>query len=155
MWRPQGIQPPADHSGYCIIIIQEKSEGSYISMTRGRKPEAAIAEAKGFAERMGYLPIDNQHDDLMFDFLIFKRESARVVKVRQTRYHIDPNGFYDQQFPDEIQGLRNLPFPPFILRELWLRTQHERVWRRLVVYDLSVEEIAWWGPDEYVNPHAR
>lgn len=124
-------------------------------MTRGRKPEAAIAEAKGFAERMGYLPIDNQLDDLMFDFLIFKRESVRVVKVRQTRYHIDPNGFYDQQFPDEIQGLRNLPFPPFILRELWLRTQHERVWRRLVVYDLSVEEIAWWGPDEYVNPHAR
>jgi hypothetical protein len=124
-------------------------------MTRGRKPEAAIAEAKGFAERMGYLPIDNQHDDLMFDFLIFKRESARVVKVRQTRYHIDPNGFYDQQFPDEIQGLRNLPLPPFILRELWLRTQHERVWRRLVVYDLSVEEIAWWRPDEYINPHAR
>ena len=124
-------------------------------MTRGRKPEAAIAEAKGFAERMGYLPIDNQLDDLMFDFLIFKRESVRVVKVRQMRYHIDPNGFYDQQFPDEIQGLRNLPLPPFILRELWLRTQHERVWRRLVVYDLSVEEIAWWGPDEYINPHAR
>ena len=124
-------------------------------MTRGKKPEAAIAEAKGFAERMGYLPMDNQYDDLMFDFLIFKRESVRVVKVRQTRYHIDPNGFYDQQFPDEIQGLRNLPLPPFILRELWLRTQHERVWRRLVVYDLSVEEIAWWGPDEYINPHAR
>ena len=98
-------------------------------MTRGRKPEAAIAEAKGFAERMGYLPIDNPYDNLMFDFLIFKHESVRVVKVRQTRYHIDPNGFYDQQFPDEIQGLRNLPLPPFILRELWLRTQHERVWR--------------------------
>jgi len=124
-------------------------------MTRGKKPEASIAEAKGFAERMGYLPIDNQLDDLMFDFLIFKRESVRVVKVRQTRYHIDPNGFYDQQFPDEIQGLRNLPLPPFILRELWLRTQHERVWRRLVVYDLSIEEIAWWGPDAYINPHAR
>ena len=124
-------------------------------MTRGRKPEAAIAEAQGFAERMGYLSIENQYDDLMFDFLIFKRESVRVVKVRQTRYHIDPSGFYDQQFPDEIQGLRNLPLPPFILRELWLRTQHERVWRRLVVYDLSVEEIAWWGPDDYTNPHAR
>jgi len=124
-------------------------------MTRGRKPDAAIAEAKGFAERMGYLSIDNQHDDLMFDFLIFKRGSVRVVKVRQTRYHIDPNGFYDQQFPDEIRGLRNLPLPPFILRELWLRTQHERAWRRLVVYDLSIEEIEWWGPDEYMNPHAR
>jgi hypothetical protein len=75
--------------------------------------------------------------------------------VRQTRYHIDPNGFYEQQFPDEILGLRCLPFPPFILRELWLRTQHERVWRRLIVHDLSVGEIGWWGPDEYTNPHAR
>ena len=124
-------------------------------MTRGKKPEAAIAEAKEFAERMGYLPMDNPHEDLPFDILIFKRESVRVVKVRQTRYHIDPNEFYEHQFPEVIQGLRNLPFPPFILRELWLRTQHERVWRRLVVHDLSIEEIEWWGPDEYTNPHAR
>ena len=124
-------------------------------MTRGKKPEAAIAEAKEFAERMGYFPMDNPHEDLPFDFLIFKRESVRVVKVRQTRYHIDPNEFYEQQFPEVIQGLRNLPFPPFILRELWLRTQHERVWRRLVVHDLSVEEIEWWGPDKYTNPHTR
>jgi len=124
-------------------------------MTRGKKPEAAITEAKGFAERMGYLPVDNQHEDLAFDFLIFKPESALAVKVRQTRYHIDPNGFYEQQFPDEIRGLRNLPLPPFILRELWLRTQHERMWRRLVVHDLSIGEIGWWGPDGYSNPHAR
>jgi hypothetical protein len=125
------------------------------SMTRGKKPEAAIAEAKGFAERMGYLTMDNRSDDLKFDFLIYKRESVRAVKVRQTRYHIDPNGYYDQQFPDEIQGLRSVPFPPFVLRELWLRTQHERGWRRLVIYDLSIGEIGWWGPDEYTNPHAR
>ena len=124
-------------------------------MTRGKKPEAAIAEAKGFAQRMGYLPMDNLYDDLMFDFLIFERESVRVVKVRQTRYHINPNGFYEQQFPDEIQGLRSLPFPPFVLRELWLRTQHERVWRRLIVHDLSIGELEWWRPDEYTNPHAR
>ncbi len=45
--------------------------------------------------------------------------------MRQTRYHIDPNKFYDQQFPDEIKGLRTLPFQPFILRELWLRTRPE------------------------------
>jgi len=91
----------------------------------------------------------------MFDFLIFKRESDRAVKIRQTRYHINPNGFYEQEFPYEIQGLRMLPFPQFVLRELWLRTQHERAWRRLVVYDLSIEEIEWWGPDKYTNPHAR
>jgi hypothetical protein len=124
-------------------------------MTRGKKPEAAIGEAKEFEERRGYLPMDNPHKDLPFDILIFKRESVRVVKVRQTRYHIDPNEFYEQQFSELIQGLRKLPCPPFILRELWLRTQHERVWRRLVVHNLSVEEIEWWGPDKYTNPHAR
>ena len=124
-------------------------------MTRGKKPLTAIHEAKEFAERMGYFPMVNPHADLPFDFLIFKRESVRVVKVRLTRYPIDPNGFYEEQFPDEIRGLRMLPFPPFILREIWLRTQHERVWRRLVVHDLSIEEIEWWGPDEYTNPHAR
>ena len=124
-------------------------------MTRGKKPEAAIAEAKTFAERMGYRWTDNPHADLAFDFEIFKPLYFRLVKVHQTRYHIDPNGFYEQQFPDEIKGLRELPFPPFILRELWLRTRHERAWRRLVVYDLSVAEIGWWGPDDYTNPHAR
>lgn len=124
-------------------------------MTRGKKPDAAIAEAKGFAERMGYRWIENPHRDLPYDLQIFKPASFRLVKVRQTRYHIDPNGFYDQQFPDEIADLRSLPFPPFIPRELWLRTQHERVWRRLLVYDAGVADIEWWGPDNYTNPHAR
>jgi hypothetical protein len=124
-------------------------------MTRGKKPEAAIAEAKGFAERMGYRWTDNPHADLSFDFQIFKPLYFRLVKVRQTRFLIDPEAFYEELFPDEIRQLRELPFPPFILRELWLRTRHERTWRRLVVHDLSVSEIGWWGPDDYTNPHAR
>lgn len=124
-------------------------------MTRGKKPEAAITEAKGFAERMGYRWTDHPHMDLAFDFEIFKPLYLRLVKVRQTRFLIDPEVFYEELFPDEIRQLRELPFPPFILRELWLRTRHERTWRRLVVYDLSVAEIGWWGPDDYTNPHAR
>jgi len=124
-------------------------------MTRGKRPEGAIVEAKGFAGRMGYRWQDNGNADLPFDFLIFKHESFRAVRVRQTRYRIDPESFYEEMFPDEIRDLRNLPFPSFIIRELWLRTQHERVWRRLVIYDVAVSEIGWWGPDDYTNPHAR
>ncbi len=124
-------------------------------MTRGKKPEAAIAEAKGFAERMGYRWTENPHTDLAYDFEIFKPLNFRLVKVRQTRFLIDPEAFYEDLFPDEIRGLRELPFPPFILRELWLRTRHERTWRRLVVHDFAVTEIGWWGPDDYTNPHAR
>ncbi|MEN6395918.1 MAG: hypothetical protein ABFC78_05480 [Methanoregula sp.] len=124
-------------------------------MTRGKKPESAINEAKGFAERMGYNWMDNLHEELAFDFFIFKPASFRVVKVRLTRYHIDPEAMYEKLFPDEIRDLRELPFPPFILRELWLRTRHERAWRRLVIHDTGVSEIEWWGPDDYTNPHVR
>jgi len=77
------------------------------------------------------------------------------VKVRQTRYRIDPELFYEDLFPNELRGLQELPFPPITLRELWLRTQHERIWRRLLVHDLAVGELEWWGPDGYENPYTR
>ncbi len=124
-------------------------------MTRGKKPDAAIAEAKGFAERMGYHWMENAEPDLPFDFLIFKTDSVRVIKVRQARNHIAPDVFYEKEFPDEVAGLRSLPFPPGIFRELWLKTRGERVWRRLHVTAVGVWEIEWWGPDGYTNPHAR
>ena len=87
-------------------------------MTRGKKPEAAIAEAKTFAERMGYCWTDNPHADLGFDFECFKPQNFRLVKVHQTRFQIDSEAFYEELFPDEIKGLRELPFPQFILRAL-------------------------------------
>jgi hypothetical protein len=124
-------------------------------MTRGQRPLKAIVEAKGFAERMGYRWQDNSQEDLAYDFLIFKSDSIRLVKVRQSRYRINPESFYEDLFPDEIRALRELPFPKPIVRELWFRTQHERVWRRLMIHDISVGEIEWWGPDGYVTPHAR
>ena len=124
-------------------------------MTRGKKPEAAIAEAKSFAERMGYRWMDNPHADLQFDFLIFKPGSFRLVKVKTSRYRLDPEIFSDQIYPEMVAELRSLPFPSFVLRELWLRTQHERSWRRFIVNAVSVSEIEWWGPDDYTNPHAR
>jgi len=91
--------------------------------TRGRKPEAAIAEAKTFAERGGYRGSDNLYPDLAFDFQIFKPQSIRFVKMRQTRHRIDPDALYNQLFPEENRGLRELPFPPFIPRKLWRRTR--------------------------------
>ena len=124
-------------------------------MTRGRKPTTAIAEAKRCAEKMGYRWMENKEPDLPFDVLIFKKDAVRAVKVRQTRYHIDPDVFYEMNYEEEVAGLRNLPFPPYVFRELWLRTRGERVFRRLHVTDVSVGEIEWWGPDGYTNPHAR
>jgi hypothetical protein len=124
-------------------------------MARGKKPEAAIAEAKKFSERMGYWWQENTNPALAYDFLIFKSAYLRVVKVRQTRYRIDPDTMYEDLMPDDLKAVRALPFPAWLPREIWLRTQHERVWRRLWVRELSVGEIGFWVPDGYTNPHAR
>ena len=104
---------------------------------------------------MGYRWQDNPYDDLGYDLLIFKTDSVRVVRVRQVRSHIGPEKFYEKDFPDEVAGLRSLPFPPYIVREIWLKTRGERVYRRLHVTDVSVGEIEWWGPDGYTNPHIK
>ena len=124
-------------------------------MTRGRKPVAAIAEAKKFAERMGYRWQENPDPDLAYDLFIFKPEAACIVRVRQTRSPINPDTMYEDLLPDDLRDVRHLPFPPWIPREIWLRTRHERAWRRLRIHELSVGELEWWGPDDYTNPHAR
>jgi hypothetical protein len=124
-------------------------------MTRGKKPVAAIEEAKKFAERMDYWWQENTNPDLGYDLIIFKPGSIRIIKVRQTRYRINPDVIYEHLIPDDLSEVRGLPFPDWIPREIWLRTQHERAWRRLLIHELSVGEIGWWGPDDYTNPHAR
>jgi hypothetical protein len=124
-------------------------------MTRGKMPVAAIVEAKKFAERMGYRWQENSHPDLTYDFFIFKSDAACIVRVRQTTYRINPDTLYEDLIPDDLREVRALPFPPWFQKEIWLRTRHERAWRRLQVHDLSVGELEWWGPDDYTNPHAR
>jgi len=124
-------------------------------MTRGRKPTASIDEAKKFAEKMGYRWQTNEHPDLAYDLFIFKPGTACIVRVRQTAYRIDPDAMYENLIPDDLREVRALPFPAWFPREIWLRTRHERVWRRLRVYPTTVGEIDWWGPDNYTNPHSR
>jgi hypothetical protein len=125
-------------------------------MTRGKKPYAAIREAKRFAERMGYRWQENtDNPDLGYDLLVFKPGCTMLVKVRVPRYHINPNSFYEDLLEDELRAVRALPFPAWMPREIWLRTRHERGWRRLRVRGYAVAEIEWWKPDSYTNPYAR
>jgi hypothetical protein len=124
-------------------------------MARGKRPKAAIDEAKKFAERMGYRWQENTHPDVAYDLFLFKKDSARIIKVRTTRHRIEPNTYYENFLSDELREVRALPFPDWIPREIWLRTQHERTWRRLLIHAISVGELEWWGPDNYTNPYAR
>ena len=125
-------------------------------MTRGKKPAGAIRDAKKFAEKMGYRWQENtDNPELAYDIIAFKDKYAMLVKVRVVRNHIHPEAFYEDLLADDLREVRALPFPKWMPREIWLRTQHERVFRRLRVYDVAVAEIGFFDPDEYVNPHAR
>lgn len=105
---------------------------------------------------MGYRWQENTDNPaLAYDFIAFKEGYAMLVKVRVVRNTIDPETFYEDFLADDLRDVRGLPFPKWMPREIWLRTQHERTFRRLRVYDVTVGEIGFWNPDEYVNPHAR
>jgi len=85
------------------------------------------------------------HEYLAYDFLIFKPDSILLIKARQTRNRINLESFCENSFLDEIRALREILFPKPIMRELWLRIQHERLWRRLMIQNLSIGEIEWRG----------
>ncbi len=54
-------------------------------MTRGKKPVAAIDEAKKFADKMGYRWQTNEHPNLPYNLFIFKPVTAwRRLRVYPT-----------------------------------------------------------------------
>jgi len=125
-------------------------------MPRGKRPLAAIADAKKFAGKMGYEWQENtDHPELGYDLFCFKPGSAFLLRVRVLKHHINPDVFYEDLLREELAEVRGLPFPKWMPREIWLRTQHERTFRRLRIYDVAVGEIGLWEPDGYVNRHAR
>jgi hypothetical protein len=98
-------------------------------MTRGKKPAAAIRDAKKFAEKMGYRWQENMDNpELAYDLIAFKDGYAMLVKVRVVRNHISPDAFYEDLLADDLRDVRALPFPKWMPREIWLRTQRERIY---------------------------
>ena len=125
-------------------------------MTRGPPPVAAIRDAKKFAKKMGYFVQENtENPDLSYDFIAFKEGHAMVIKVRVVRNTINPDVMYEDLLGDAHEEFVSLPFPPWMPREIWLRTQHERTFRRLRLHGTFLFELEFWTPDDYVNPHAR
>jgi hypothetical protein len=43
--------------------------------------------------------------------------------------------------------------PAHVLRELWVRTQNERAWRRFYILSDAVGELGFNVVEGYVNPH--
>jgi hypothetical protein len=122
---------------------------------RGIKPTAVIEEAERCAAKMGYHWVKNTVADLPFDAFMFRQGVIVAVRVKKVRYAIDNNVIIEKKFPDEVKSLRLLPLPPQVPRELWIRTQNERAWRRFYILPETTAEIEFNSAENYRNTHFR
>jgi hypothetical protein len=120
---------------------------------RGPKPTTIIEEANRCAEKMGFRWVKNTLADLPFDGFIFRPAVIAAVKLKKTRYAIDDDVIIEHKFPDEVAALRSLPLPASVIRELWIRTQNERAWRRFYVLPETTAEIEFNSAENYRNTH--
>jgi hypothetical protein len=122
---------------------------------RGTRATKTIEEAERCARMMGYHWLKNTIPELPFDALIFRNAVIIAVRVKKIRHSIDETSFIEQKYPDEVEGLRLLPLPAHVIRELWIRTQNERAWRRFIIFKDTTAEIGFNHGDGYSNPHFR
>lgn len=120
---------------------------------RGPKPTTIIQEAERCAEKMGFHWSKNTALDLPFDGFIFRLAVIAAVKLKKVRYAIDDDIIIENKFPGEVENLRQLPLPPHVLRELWVRTQNERAWRRFYILPGTTAEIEFNSAENYRNTH--
>ena len=98
-------------------------------------------EVKDCAERMGYHWAENTDPDVPCAGLMYQKHVMIAVSAKKVRYGLSENCIIENKFPDEIENVRALPLPPFIIREFWIRTQNERAFRRFYVLPGTTAEI--------------
>jgi hypothetical protein len=104
---------------------------------------------------MGYHWLVNTDPALSFDGLMFRIAAVVAVMLKKVRYAIGDDCIIEKKFPAEVNALRALPFPEYVLRELWIRTQNERAWRRFYILPETTAEIEFNTAENYRNTHFR
>ena len=122
---------------------------------KGKQPENLRTAWIGCAHRMGYFCAENTGTALPFDGLMYRDTNVVAVKLVKVRYSPGEDFILEKKFPDEVEALRTLPLPLTVSRELWLRTQNERAFRRFYVLAGTTAEIEEVTRDGYRNPHYR
>ena len=122
---------------------------------RGRPAASLNDEAKQCAEQMGYHWTDNSDPSVRFDGLMYRSSVIVAVKLKKVRYGLSDDCIIEDKFPDDVADLRTLPLPPYIVRELWVRTQNERAWRRFYILPDTTAEIEINTREQYRNTHFR
>jgi hypothetical protein len=122
---------------------------------KGPTPANLKDEMKKWAKHMGYHWAENTDPSLSFDGFLFRDAMVIAVRMKKQRYGLDDNCIIENKFPEDIADLRNLPVPPYIFRELWVRTQNERAYRRFYIAPDTTAEIQEVTRDNYRNTHYR
>ncbi len=104
---------------------------------------------------MGYHWTDNTDPSVRFDGLIYRPAIMVAVRLKKVRYGLSDDCIIENKFPDDVADLRTLPLPPYIVRELWVRTQNERTWRRFYILPDTTAEIEINTAENYRNTHFR
>ena len=121
---------------------------------KGKQPENLRTAWIDCAHRMGYFCTENTETALPFDGLMYRDTNVVAVRLKKTRYSPGEDFLLEKKFPDDVEALRSLPLPPIVSRELWLRTQNERAFRRFwIVPGPTTVEIQEVTRDGYRNPH--
>ena len=122
---------------------------------RGRHPPDLKSEGKKLAELMGYHWAENTDPGVLFDGFMYAGNVVIAVKLMKIRYSPGEDFIIEEKFPDAVAEVRSLPVPPFVIRELWLRTQNERMFRRFYILPDQTAEIEENLKEGYRNPHYR
>ena len=122
---------------------------------KGRRVPDLKGEGKAFAERMGYHWAENTDIAVPFEGFMYREAVMIAVTMMKTRYGLGADPVIEDKYPDAVAEVRSLPLPPYVFRELWLRTQNERMYRRFLIMPAATAEIEENTRDGYRNPHYR
>lgn len=122
---------------------------------RGRTAKSLRDEARRWAERMGYHWAENMDPRVAFDGFLYRSGRIAAITLKKLRHGLDDNCIIEGKLPDEVRDLRNLPVPHGVQRELWVRTQNERAYRRFLVLPDTTAEIEENTAENYRNTHFR
>ena len=122
---------------------------------KGRPGSKLKDEAQYWAEKMGYRWAGNTDPSVSYDGFLFRDAIMIAIKLKKVRYGLDPDCIIENKFPDDVRDLRTLPVPPYVLRELWVRTQNGRAYRRFSILPDTTIEIEINTAENYHNPRYR
>jgi len=122
---------------------------------KGRIPADLKGEGEQLAHSMGYHWATNTDPDVPFDGFMYRGTVMVAVRLMKVRYGPGEDCIIEKKYPDIVAEIRSLPVPPFVIRELWLRTQNERAFRRFYILPDTTAEIEESTAENYRNTHYR